>query len=112
MNLFSFSNTILKSLFSKPATRMYPFTKREDYVGTRGSIEIEIRDCIFCAICQRKCPTQAIVVNKAESKWEIDRLRCISCRECVNVCPKKCLSQNTKYSPATVNRDKDSFQNA
>lgn len=110
MSLFAFTKTVLGSMVSKPATRMYPFEVREAFPGTRGSIAIEIEKCIYCTLCARKCPTSAIVVNKAARSWEIDRLRCISCRACVEACPKDCLSQLTSYSPAVaIKGGKDFF---
>jgi ech hydrogenase subunit F len=95
--------------FSRPATRLYPFVKREPFAGTRGSIEIDIQKCSMCTLCQKKCPTDAIVVKRQEKIWEIDRLRCISCGACVDACPKKCLKLVVAYSPSVTSRGIDSF---
>lgn len=102
MSFFGFTKTILKSLFNKPATLMYPIVERVYSKNTRGKITIKIEDCIYCGMCQRKCPTAAIVVNRTEKVWKIDSLRCITCNYCVEVCPKKCLFMNNKYSPAVT----------
>ncbi len=106
--------TVLKSLFSKPSTVRYPFEKKPVFKNTRGSISIAIDKCIFCGICQRKCPTKAIEVNRQDKRWEIERLRCIACAACVEACPKKCLTMENHYSPATVDRTttKEVFKNA
>ena len=93
----------------KPATRLYPFEKRASFLHTRGSIEIDIAKCSMCTLCQKKCPTDAIVVKRQEKIWEIDRLRCISCSACVDACPKKCLTMITVYSPSVTTRSVDSF---
>jgi ech hydrogenase subunit F len=98
MSFFNLAGTVLKSLFRKPMTVRYPFAPREYLPNTRGSIEIKISDCIFCGLCQRKCPTSAIVVSRENKTWEIDRLRCVSCNACVEVCPKKCLAMIEQYS--------------
>ena len=95
--------------FSKPATRLYPYVKRESFLNSRGSIEIDIQKCSMCTLCAKKCPTQAITVKREQKIWEIDRLRCISCGACVDACPKKCLSMVTLYSPAVTKRTVDSF---
>jgi ech hydrogenase subunit F len=95
--------------FSRPATRLYPFKKRESFLNSRGSIVIDIEKCSMCTLCQKKCPTEAIVVKRQEKIWEIDRLRCISCSACVDGCPKKCLSMITVYSPSVSKRSIDSF---
>lgn len=94
--------TVLKSLFSKPATAMYPIVKNEFYPNTRGKIAIEVSDCIFCGICSKRCPADAIEVSKPDKKWQIDRTRCVMCNFCVQVCPKKCLATERHYtSPMT-----------
>jgi formate hydrogenlyase subunit 6/NADH:ubiquinone oxidoreductase subunit I len=81
---------------------MYPLVKRDFAPKTRGSIRIEIDKCIFCGICQRKCPTQAIVVTKETKHWDIDRFRCIICNACVEACPKKCLFTEGQYSASAA----------
>jgi formate hydrogenlyase subunit 6/NADH:ubiquinone oxidoreductase subunit I len=51
----------------------------------------------------RKCPSQALVVNKEAKTWQIDRLRCVVCNSCVDTCPVKCLFMDTQYSaPVTA----------
>ena len=65
-----------------------------------SSVSIEIDKCIFCGICQKRCPTDAIVVNTASKAWLINRLRCIACSACVDACPKKCLAMENMYSTA------------
>lgn len=104
MNLFAMAKTVTKSIFKKPATLMYPERKRTYADITRGQISIEIDLCIFCGMCSRKCPTDAITVTKEKREWSIDRLYCITCGSCVEVCPKKCLHMETHYSPAVTGR--------
>lgn len=101
MGLNSISNTIMKSLFRKPATAMYPVVKNEFYCNTRGKIEIAIDDCIYCGLCSRRCPAGAIEVSKPDLKWQIDRSRCVICNFCTEVCPKKCLTMNKQYTSPT-----------
>ncbi len=102
MPVFTISGMILRSLFGRPATLMYPFVPREYAPETRGHIDIAVGDCIFCGLCRRKCPTEALAVDREAKTWEINRLRCISCNCCVEVCPKKCLSMARGYSPAVL----------
>ena len=109
MCLLGMTKTVLKNLFSRPATERYPFTPKQFISGARGKVDIEIEKCIYCGICQRKCPTAAIVVAKEPKAWTIDRMRCISCNACVEVCPKKCLTLNVKYSASAEKPYKDSF---
>jgi ech hydrogenase subunit F len=100
---------IIRSALSKFATRLYPFVKRAPYTNTRGHIDIDITTCIFCSLCQKKCPTHAITVKKPEKVWEIDRMKCIQCGACVDVCPKKCLSMNQQYSAPSPAKSIESF---
>ncbi len=108
--IFSFYKTIIKSIFKKPATRGYPFVTREPFNATRGKIGIHIDQCIFCGICAKRCPSQAIEVKKENKSWEIDVHRCITCKLCVDVCPKKCLTQANIYSKASVSADKEFYK--
>ncbi len=94
---FGISRTIIRSLFGKPATLMYPQRPRAYSAATRGKIENEIERCIFCRLCEKNCPTDAIGASKEKNEWEIDSLKCCQCRRCVEVCPVKCLSMDNVY---------------
>jgi ech hydrogenase subunit F len=107
MAQMSIGKIVARWALSRPATRLYPFEKRAFYKNTRGAISIEIDKCIFCGICQKKCPTQAIIVTKPTKDWQINRLRCIACNACVEACPKKCLAMENMYSPAVVVKGAD-----
>ena len=87
---------ILKNLFNKPATRLYPQTQRETFERSRGRIYFEEDNCIYCSICARKCPADAITVDRATSTWKLDAFRCIICGECVTACPKKTIAMNNQ----------------
>ena len=100
---------IARSALSKFATRLYPFVKREPFAVTRGHIVNDIKLCIFCSLCQKKCPTGAIAVKKPEKTWEIERTKCIQCGACVDVCPKKCLSMDRQYSAPCAVKSVESF---
>ena len=110
MALMNFTPTVLKNLFSKPVTNMYPAVKKEYPKATRGSIDIDIDDCIFCGICAKKCPTEAIRIEKFEKSWIIERLSCINCAYCVDSCPKKCLKVNNQYTSPSEKKYADCFK--
>jgi formate hydrogenlyase subunit 6/NADH:ubiquinone oxidoreductase subunit I len=95
---FRIGKVILKSLFKKPATLMYPVIPREWQDRTRGHISIRETDCILCGICGKKCPTNAITVDRDKRTWTIERMQCIQCGCCVEVCPKTCLNMEQKYT--------------
>lgn len=105
----SWITRIIASAVSRPPTRLYPFQIRPEIAGGRGKIEIEIEKCIFCGICQKRCPSQAISVDRKTKTWEINRLRCIQCGACVEPCPKKCLAlTEVRPSPSAI-KGQDSF---
>ncbi len=101
---FGISRTITRSLFGKPATLMYPQRPRDYSAATRGKVENEIEKCIFCLLCQKNCPTDAISVSKEKKEWQIDSLKCCACRRCVEVCPKTCLLMHNVYFPSVGTR--------
>lgn len=103
---------IMRSLFKKPATLMYPVKQREYTERTRGHIAIDIEDCILCGICMRKCPTDAITVDRNAKSWQIRRMQCIQCTHCVEVCPKKCLHNEKAYTTPDVVKIVDTFEQA
>jgi formate hydrogenlyase subunit 6/NADH:ubiquinone oxidoreductase subunit I len=100
---------VLRSLFHKPATQMYPVIPREWKERTRGRIEIDIDACIFCGICSRKCPTDAITVDRTAKTWTISRMGCIQCSCCVEVCPKSCLTNVAGYTTPDTQKIVDTF---
>ena len=100
---------VLRSLFRKPATLMYPVIPREWTERTRGRIEIDIDACIFCGICSRKCPTDAITVDRDAKSWTIARMGCIQCSCCVETCPKDCLVNEAGYTTPDTEKHVDTF---
>ena len=106
----SFSGGIIKSLFTKPATKGYPYNKREFPDRTRGSIVIDIDGCIFCGLCEKKCPSSAIKVDRNKGTWSIDRMGCVQCENCVVGCPKKVLSTDVNYTTPSTSVTIDTFK--
>ena len=102
MKLFTIFKDIAWNLVRTPATRKYPFEKRPEFEGTRGKLVIEESKCIYCGICARKCPSNALVVTrKPDQSWQFDRFRCILCAACVEACPKKCLRMAPRLEEET-----------
>ncbi|MDA8234881.1 MAG: 4Fe-4S ferredoxin [Clostridia bacterium] len=88
---------ILGNLFSKPATRGYPLVKREAFNRARGQLRADLNNCSYCTLCQKKCPSACINVNKATKSWELDAFACVICGICAEVCPRMCLSMDGEY---------------
>jgi formate hydrogenlyase subunit 6/NADH:ubiquinone oxidoreductase subunit I len=109
MAYMKIGNMVMRSLGRKPATLMYPVIPRDFYDRTRGRIEINIDECIFCGMCSRKCPPGALSVSKEDKRWAIERMSCIQCCCCVEVCPKKCLANEAAYTEPDMHKITDSY---
>jgi formate hydrogenlyase subunit 6/NADH:ubiquinone oxidoreductase subunit I len=109
MGYFQMSKLALKWAFKKPPTSRYPFAPRQILAGSRGTLVFTRETCVFCNVCAKKCPTAALVVNRAQKKWAIDRLRCIACGYCVDACPKDSLAMGGDHMRPTVTRDRESY---
>jgi formate hydrogenlyase subunit 6/NADH:ubiquinone oxidoreductase subunit I len=90
---------IFRSVTRGPATRRYPFERRAAPGGARGRLEMEISTCIFCGLCQRRCPANAIAVAREPKSWTCDPYACILCGACIEACPKDCLRFDKEHRP-------------
>lgn len=106
MGSFKLGKMTLRSLFKKPETVLYPFEEKPAPEGLRGHIEIDIKSCIMCGICQKRCPTGAITVDKAHEMWTINRFDCIQCQVCVRECPQHCLSSEPQFTKPAPQKTK------
>ncbi len=109
MGFYKIGKVILRSLFKKPATLMYPAVPRQWQERTRGHIEIDEPNCILCSICARRCPTTAIKVDRPGKTWTIERMACVQCGACVDACPKKCLHMKPEYTPVNTVKVVDTY---
>lgn len=108
--MFDMIGNIFKNLGRGPATRRYPYEKRETFTASRGSVQgIDPDKCVFCGICAKKCPADAITVDRSSKTWEIDPFKCVICGVCSEVCPKKCLSMNEAYTTVATSKEKVKF---
>ncbi|QEN03901.1 4Fe-4S dicluster domain-containing protein [Thiospirochaeta perfilievii] len=105
----------LKYLFQKPATLMYPYSKRETPESYRGFHTNLQAKCIGCGLCQDICMNEAIDMitpeivknpkNGSELIPRIDYGRCCWCSLCIDVCPTKSLKLGTDYSMVSDSAD-------
>lgn len=105
-----FSSIALKNLFSKPATRNYPDLPPKSTAATRGAVQIDIEQCVLCGLCMRRCPSEAIKVDRTNKSWSIERMGCVQCADCVSICPKKCLSMIPKYTAPSSSKTVDTYR--
>lgn len=98
--MFGLLKKTLANLVSGPVTRDYPGTKRPDFDGSRGHLDMDPAVCIYCGACSKRCPTKAIAVSREPKEWKLEVGRCIVCGHCVEVCPKKCMWLDTAHGLA------------
>jgi len=83
----------LTNLFSKPATRNYPFEKEPKDDNYRGLIVFDEPKCIWCLQCEKVCPPGAILftqnIENGAYTYNYNPYLCIYCAECVRACPDK-----------------------
>jgi ech hydrogenase subunit F len=89
----------MRNLLSKPATRLYPAVPANLAEDTRGRIVYDMSKCIFCGLCERRCPTNAIIMDKANKRQSVSRARCIACGVCVENCPTDAIEMRPEYAP-------------
>jgi len=109
MAYLEMSRLALKWVRSKPATSRYPFEPRQAIIGSRGSLVFTKDTCVYYTVCAKECPTGALVVNRAQKRWTIDRLLCITCGYCVEACPKKSLELTTPQGTPSVTKDRECY---
>ena len=99
MSFLPMARIALRNLVQKPATRRYPSVVREPFAATRGRVVIDFATCIHCMACAKHCPADAIVVERGEKTWSIDRFACVVCGACIRACPKDCLAMESGRPP-------------
>ena len=92
---------VLTSLFSKPATELYPYERHPAPERLRGKLVWDPSKCTGCQLCVKDCPSEAIeliTIDKASRRfvmrYHIDR--CTYCAQCVQNCRFKCLGMSNK----------------
>ncbi len=113
------ARTILKQLFQKPATNVFPAKYAPESTlafldkvargeatlhppvtlppGFRGKIAYDRENCSGCQQCYNICPTRAIEWLPEEKKVKIFVSRCCFCAQCVDVCPVHTLAMTEEF---------------
>jgi formate hydrogenlyase subunit 6/NADH:ubiquinone oxidoreductase subunit I len=85
-------------VFEKPVDEAAPAPSPDG-----GELKCAADTCIYCGICAKKCPQEALKVSRAkknaetgefegENIWSVDSEACVLCGICVEACPKKSLT--------------------
>ena len=94
----------IKKLVSKPFTIQYPKAKPKIPENFRGRHLYEKKLCIFCRLCERNCPNDAIRVDPGKRVWQVDLGKCIFCQVCEEVCPTGAVRLGKSYELAGVKK--------
>jgi NADH-quinone oxidoreductase subunit I len=108
-NLGKMERELIKNLYKKPTTTVYPFEKDGLNIpeGLRGKWEYHNPYlCTGCKICERSCPSEAIEMIQCRPEDALTKTgyrpichydRCLLCGQCVESCPRNVLTLNDDF---------------
>ena len=47
--------------------------------------------CVYCTLCAKNCPMEALTVDRKAKTWELNEDACIGCGTCASACPKDAI---------------------
>ena len=78
------------------------FLVREEVFGPRkGKIVTDVDACMACGVCVKKCPTDALRLEKDEVIVDSDK--CILCGECDIICPVNAIKLKSESTETAIN---------
>ncbi|HEX38098.1 MAG TPA: 4Fe-4S dicluster domain-containing protein [Candidatus Cloacimonetes bacterium] len=102
------------SLFSKPYTSKYPFTKKpyEPVPEFRGKPKYDEDGCVGCGACAQVCPADAIemidIPEEEKRIMQVSYTNCIYCGQCEEHCiTQKGIKLSTEYITAVFSPDRE-----
>ena len=52
--------------------------------ASEGGLKCDSATCVFCGLCAKNCPEEAITVDRANKSWTVDESKCAKCGTCVS----------------------------
>lgn len=101
MKIGTMLEDVLRSLFRKPVTELYPYERQPVPERLRGKLVWNPEKCTGCCLCVTDCPSNAIeliTIDKANKRFVLryDIGRCTFCSQCVQNCRFKCLEMSNE----------------
>ncbi len=96
----------LKNIFRRTFTQKYPKVKPPIPEGLRGCVEHDAKKCIYCGMCAKYCPSNAIEVDAKRGIWRFDLGRCLRCGQCEEVCRYMVRKNAIRMSPEFEHADR------
>ncbi len=84
----------VEETFEIPAPAKKPEGAAPAAASADANIPVKGDGCVYCGLCAKKCPVEAITVDRAAKSWAVDADACVGCGTCLESCPKKCLTMN------------------
>ena len=95
---------MVKKIIKYPRlTLKYPKTPFDSTFLT-GKPVMNSSKCTMCGECVKRCPSSAIVMDKAKNDIGINIDECIFCSLCEEVCPAKAVTMSKEFELAEMSR--------
>ncbi len=77
--------------FTKPQEEKNKAEENGAGAAAGGKPVMDAEKCVYCTLCAKKCPQEAIQVDRKEKIWKLDEEKCVECGICAGACPKKAI---------------------